>query len=148
MYIRLALLFTIVPTIELVLLIAMGSRFGIITTTAVILFTGFVGAWFAKQQGFEVLRHIERDLSRGIPPAHRLAEGALVVVGGVLLITPGILTDLVGFSLISPWFRRPTARRLVRWLARHVAIGDPSRGANQTPPSRKPDPPPFDHPVA
>lgn len=114
---RLLLLFTIVPAVELFLLLQLGSWMGPTSTFLLILLTGLLGAWLAKREGLAVLRELSQELQRGIPPGARLMEGALVVVGGLLLITPGVLTDLTGFLLIFPATRRWLAPRALAALA-------------------------------
>ncbi len=110
---KLFLLFTVVPAIELFLLLQMGSFLGPMPTFLFVLGTGILGAWLAKREGFAVLRQLQQDLGKGLPPATRLVEGALVLAGGMLLITPGVLTDLTGILLLMPPVRRSLAPRLV-----------------------------------
>lgn len=122
MFFRLLVLFTVVPAVELYLLIQLGQLIGPLATVGIILLTGFVGAAFAKREGLSVLRQIQADLREGIPPAGRLTEGLMVLVGGALLLTPGVLTDLVGFCLILPWTRPVLARSVGRYLSSRFTI--------------------------
>ena len=111
---KLFLLFTIVPTIELWLLFNVGAVIGFWETILLVIVTGLIGASMAKREGISVLREIQEAPSKGIPIGDKIGEGLLVLVGGVLLITPGILTDAFGFSLIIPFTRRlilPLAKR-------------------------------------
>ncbi|MBT3219652.1 MAG: FxsA family protein, partial [Proteobacteria bacterium] len=94
--VRLLLLFTLVPAIELFILLQIGSLLGPNLAFVIILVTGLAGAWLAKREGWMVLQHLRQELQRGIPPANRLMEGVLVLAGGLLLITPGVLTDITG----------------------------------------------------
>lgn len=113
---KLFLLFTIVPTVELWLLFQVGSILGFWETILIVIITGMIGASMAKREGLSVLREIQEAPSKGIPIGDKIGEGLLVLVGGVLLITPGILTDLFGFALIFPITRRlilPLARKYV-----------------------------------
>jgi UPF0716 protein FxsA len=110
---RLALLFIIIPAVELVLLVQLGARIGGLATFAIIVATGIAGAALAKRQGADVIRRVQSDLSQGRLPAQSLVDGALVLVAGVLLITPGILTDITGFLLLLPPVR--AAIRRVVW---------------------------------
>lgn len=120
MFARLLLLFTVVPALELYLLIYIGQWLGAFETVLIILVTGGVGAFLAKREGLGVIRRLKEEALTGLPPGDRIVEGVLVLVGGVLLITPGVLTDLTGFLLIMPWSRRWLAprvkARVVRWL--------------------------------
>ncbi len=109
MFLRLLLLMTIVPAIELFLLMKIGEAIGAWETVLIILATGSIGATLAKREGLGVLQKLQQDAQQGIPPAIRLVEGLLVIIGGVLLITPGVLTDLTGFLLILPFSRRAIA---------------------------------------
>ena len=136
---RLFLLFTLVPVIELALLIRIGTWLGPLPTIAIVFATGLVGAFLAKREGFAVLRQLRDELREGVPPGARLVEGALVVVGGVLLITPGVFTDLAGFALIFGPVRRRLAPVVLDWgmkRFRPIQIERP-----------EPKKPHFDHPV-
>lgn len=139
--IRLLLLFTIVPAIELFLLLQIGSWMGPTNTVLLILCTGLLGAWLAKREGLGVLATLAQELQGGLPPGERLMEGALVVAGGLLLVTPGVFTDLVGFLLIAPWSRRRIAPWALGALAQrfelqggsaHVGPGRPGRTARSS----------------
>ena len=105
MFLRLFLLFTLVPFIELVLLIKLASLHGWAFTIALILFTGVIGTMLVRWQGLMIMQRIRVEMSQGKPPTDSLMDGAMILVAGALLITPGILTDLVGFLLLWPLFR-------------------------------------------
>jgi UPF0716 protein FxsA len=120
---RLLLLFTVVPAAELFLLLQIGSAIGPTPTFLLLLLTGVVGAWLAKREGLAVLARLGEELQRGLPPGERVMEGALVVVGGLLLVTPGVLTDLAGVLLIFPPTRRWLAPRALRWLMGRFDVG-------------------------
>ena len=162
MLMRLLLLMTIVPAVELYLLMQLAEAMGIFETVLLILVTGSVGATLAKREGLGVLTSLQADLKKGLPPADRLVEGLLVLVGGTLLITPGVLTDLAGFSLIFPVTRRWLAPRVKNWGAKRfkfttLGAGVPPSGGGVPAPeasspesdfSRPDKPPPtvFEHP--
>ena len=113
-----------VPLAELWLLIEIGSRIGALTTVGLVVLTAVLGAGLLRWQGFETLRRAQASLARGVPPAVELVEGALLVVAGAFLLTPGFLTDAVGFALLVPGVRHAAAAALLRrWL------GPPSGGA-------------------
>ncbi len=120
MFARLLLLMTVVPALELYLLIHIGGLLGPAQTVLLIIVTGAAGAALAKREGIGVIRQLQQDTLSGLPPANRLVEGILVLVGGVLLITPGVLTDLLGFALIIPLTRRWLAPRVKDQVARRV----------------------------
>jgi UPF0716 protein FxsA len=156
---RLFLLFTIVPAVELYLLMQIGQLIGAAETVLLIVLTGIAGSYMAKREGVSVLRQLQQDAQKGIPPANRILEGLLVLIGGVLLITPGVLTDVLGFSLIAPWTRRALAPALKDAVMSRMAtsaeaggfkvnLGAPRHAA--TPPKQDSPPGasnPFDHPV-
>ena len=114
MVFRLFLLFTAVPLLELMILIELGRTMGLSATIGIVLLTGAIGAWAARAQGFYVLGQIQSELNTGQLPAEQLVDGAMVLVGGVLLITPGLLTDSVGFALMVPAVRRVIREMLMR----------------------------------
>lgn len=102
MFINLVLLFTIVPVSELFVLIEIGSHIGTMNTIALIILTGIIGASFAKSQGTRIIYEIRSALNQGQIPGKELLQGAMILAGGILLLTPGFITDLVGFSLLFP----------------------------------------------
>ena len=102
MFGRMLFLFIFLPMVELYLLIMLGSRIGAMPTIGLIVLTGIIGATLARQQGLSVLSKIQREMASGKPPTQELVEGALIVVGGIVLLTPGIVTDIFGFSLLFP----------------------------------------------
>ncbi len=115
-----------VPLLELWLLIEIGSRIGALTTVALVVLTAVLGAALLRWQGFETLRRAQEALARGVPPAVELVEGALLVVAGAFLLTPGFLTDAVGFALLVPDVRHAAAVALLRrWLGPPGGGGGP-----------------------
>ncbi len=103
---RLLLLFILVPAVELVLLIEIGSRIGTLATLALIVGTGALGAILARRQGLRIIRQIQGELEAGRLPTDSLMDGVLILVAAALLVTPGILTDAVGFACLMPASRR------------------------------------------
>jgi UPF0716 protein FxsA len=116
---RLALLFVLVPVIELVLLIRMGQLIGFWPTLAFVLLTGWAGAALARMEGLRVLARFQQELAMGRVPGQAILDGAAVLVGGALLLAPGILTDLAGLALLFP----PTRRLVQRWVRRRLEKG-------------------------
>jgi len=102
---RLFLAFTLIPLLELALLIKIGEYAGALPTIFLVVITGGIGVFLARNQGLIVLRQIQYDLQRGIVPGNSLIDGLLVLVGSVLLITPGLITDILGFLLLFPFSR-------------------------------------------
>jgi UPF0716 protein FxsA len=101
----LALLFILIPAIEIYLLIEIGSFIGGFNTILIVVVTGIVGAGLAKAQGLAVLNKVQTDLNGGKLPADQIIHGLLVFGGGLLLLTPGFLTDILGFSMVAPGSR-------------------------------------------
>lgn len=100
MLIKLLLLFTLVPLVELYLLIRLGSLIGALATVGLVAVTGVIGATLAKSQGFKIINKIKDSLGRGKMPTDQLIEGLFILIGGAMLLTPGLLTDLTGFAFI------------------------------------------------
>jgi UPF0716 protein FxsA len=101
----LILLFTVIPIIELALLIKIGQIWGLGNTLALVILTGILGAIFLKIQGISILRRINIELSQGILPSEALFDGFFIFCGGLLLITPGVITDILGLLLLLPLSR-------------------------------------------
>jgi UPF0716 protein FxsA len=102
---RLLLLFVLVPLLELAILIRLGSAIGFWPTIAMVVVTGTIGALLAKSQGLQVLAAIRVELGSGRMPTERLLDGLLILVGGAVLLTPGLLTDIAGLLLLIPFTR-------------------------------------------
>jgi len=98
LFARLALLFVGLPLLELFILVRMGELVGFLPTVGLVMLTGFAGATLARVEGLRTLWSIQGDLARGRVPGKALFEGLSILVGGALLLTPGILTDLLGFA--------------------------------------------------
>jgi UPF0716 protein FxsA len=121
---RLILIFIVVPLIEILLLIEIGSRIGALYTIFIIILTGILGASMMRQQGFTIIRNIQRDLSLGRMPTGELINGALVLVGGIVLLTPGFFTDAVGFVLLIPATRALIRKKIQLLIRRKIESGD------------------------
>ena len=113
MFLRLLLLFTVVPLVELFLLVKLGTVIGIGPTVLIVITTGVLGAWLARWQGLGVLRRLTEDLNEGRLPADALIDGLLILIAGAVLLTPGLITDALGFVLLVPQ-SRTLVRRLIR----------------------------------
>ena len=90
----------IVPTLELTLLLWASNAMGILPTLGLIIGTGMIGAFLAKKQGLKAFRDIQDSMGRLQPPGEHLINAAFVLVGGVLLLTPGFISDAIGLSLL------------------------------------------------
>jgi len=112
----LILLFTVVPVVELALLIKIGQHIGVGYTLTIVILTGVVGAYLARSQGFRTLRRIQEDINEGLMPAEKIFDGVMILCGGILLLTPGFITDLIGFMALVPF-----TRHLIKlWLKRKI----------------------------
>lgn len=109
---RLFLLFTVVPLVELMLLIEVGERIGALPTVLLVVVTGVVGAWLARREGARSWREVRRELGRGRIPGRELLSALLVLLAGALLVTPGVLTDAAGLLVLL----RPARARVVELL--------------------------------
>jgi len=123
MLIKLLLLFTLGPLIELYLLIELGRRIGAGPTIILVLATGFFGAILAKAQGFLVLRSITQTLRDGQLPGDELIDGVLVLLGAALLLTPGLISDATGFLFLLPMTRKRVRKLLIRKLKKALDEG-------------------------
>ena len=112
MFFKLLILFVTVPIIEIWILIDIGRGIGTLPTILLIIFTGIVGAYLTKRQGLMTIYKIKENLKMGIMPSEELIDGFLIVLAGGFLITPGILTDSVGFLLLYPKSRNFIKRYL------------------------------------
>ena len=121
---RLILIFIVVPLIEILLLIEIGSRIGALNTIFIIILTGILGASLMRHQGFTIIRNIQRDLPQGQMPTGELINGALVLVGGIVLLTPGFFTDAVGFVLLLPPTRALILKKIQLLIRRKIESGD------------------------
>ena len=124
MFIRLLILFTLVPVIELYVLIEAGRQIGVAPTIALIFLTGIAGAILARSQGFQLINRIQTDLNAGRVPANEMFDGAMILGGGLLLLTPGFCTDLFGFCLLTPLTRNHLKSWLKIWLEKKIARGE------------------------
>jgi UPF0716 protein FxsA len=117
---NLALLFVIVPIVELMLLIQLGQVVGLMPTLLLVLATGVGGAILARAEGVRVFFQFQRELASGRLPGQAMLDGIAVLVGGAFLLTPGVLTDMVGFSLLFPptrrWIQKAVRARLERQI--------------------------------
>lgn len=125
MFLRLLLLFTLVPLLELFLLVKLGTLIGVGATVLIVIATGILGASLARWQGLAVLRRLSEDLSQGRLPADALLDGLLIFIAGAVLLTPGLITDALGFFLLLP-----AGRAVVR---KTVAARLPTTGAGTDP---------------
>ena len=116
MFGRLLLLFIIVPLADLFLLMWISKFTGVMATISLVILTGFIGAWLARHQGSFVKGQIKDRLSQQQMPTDLIGDGAMIMFAAGLLLTPGLLTDILGFSFLIPacrtWYKKFFAKRL------------------------------------
>lgn len=123
MFGRLFLLFTLVPLLELALLIRIGEWLGVVPTVTLVLVTGVVGAGLARREGVRTWGRVQDELAAGRVPGGELLHALMVVVAGAFLVTPGVLTDVAGLGLLVRPLRELVIGRLRRSLERRVEEG-------------------------
>jgi UPF0716 protein FxsA len=136
----LALAFIVVPLAELAVIIAVGDAIGLLPTLLLLLGVSVAGAWLAKREGLAAWQRFQRALTEGRVPTVEVADGAMILLAGALLLTPGFLTDVVGILLLLPPTRalarrlapRLAARRLRRRRGRVMIVDGTARPADST----------------
>src|SRR6188474_2794635 len=124
----LALLFLVIPFAELAVIITVASHIGVVETIALLILVSVVGAWLCKREGVGVLRRIRDSLDRGELPHRELVDGALILLAGALLLTPGFLSDCVGILLLLPPTRAIARTVLARLLRSRLQMATAGTG--------------------
>ena len=115
---KLFLAFTIIPVSEIYILIAIGGQIGILPSIGLVILTGIVGANLARSQGLQTLGRIRDSFQQGVVPGEELLNALLIAIAGIVLLTPGFLTDAAGLFLLIP-----ATRTLCRgWLKRRIEL--------------------------
>ncbi len=122
MVLKLFLLFTIVPFVELYLLIKIGTEIGLLETLGLILLTGALGSWLAWHEGLRTMIRFQERMQQGELPTDQMIDGLLLLVAGAVLLTPGFLTDAMGFSLLLPPLRALIRGFLKNYLEKHMEL--------------------------
>ncbi len=112
MFLKLFLAFTLIPVAEIYLLIKLGAFLGAFNTVAIIILTGFAGAALARMQGLQTMQRIRLSLEQGVVPTEEMIDALLIFIAGIVLLTPGFITDMAGILLLFP----PTRRHIKRFL--------------------------------
>lgn len=121
---RILLLFIIiVPALEIALLLLSGRTLGLIPTVLLIISTGVLGAWLARREGSEAIQKVNRQMQTGQMPGDAILDGLCILIGGVVLLTPGFITDAVGFLLLIPATRKPFKRWMLTFIERKMKNG-------------------------
>ena len=124
MLLKLFLCFTLIPVIELYLLIKVGSVIGGFNTILLVILTGFAGAWLARMEGMHTMIKVRTNLQQGLVPAEDLLDALIIFIAGLVLITPGLMTDIFGLMLLWPVARNRFKRFLRRKFDEMQARGN------------------------
>jgi UPF0716 protein FxsA len=124
MFIRLLILFSIIPVIEITLLIKVGSIIGVLNTVLIVVLTAVAGAYLVRSEGLGVMHRMQKQMSMGIFPGDELINGAMLLVAGALLLTPGFFTDTIGFLLVLPATRGVFRRYIKQYINSMMDIVD------------------------
>ena len=120
MFFKLFLAFTLVPFIEIYLLIKIGAQVGAFNTILIVILTGLLGASLARLEGIKTMTKVRDSLNRGDLPAEEMLDAMLIFAAGVVLLTPGFITDLAGITLLVPktryWLKRWLRKKFDEWL--------------------------------
>jgi len=136
----LALVFVVVPVVEIYVLIRIGQTIGAWWTVLLLVADGFLGSWLMKHEGARAWTALREAVESRRMPARELADAALILVGGTLLVTPGFVSDIAGLFCVLP-FTRPVARRvLTRFLSRKFLTGPGAPGYRGGRDDRRDDP--------
>lgn len=119
----LIILFTVLPALEFYLLYQIGSSIGAFNTFTIIIVTGVAGAFLARTQGLSILHKIQSEVEKGAMPGKHIIHGFIVFGGGLLLLTPGFLTDILGFCMVIPGTRHIIVALASEYLKRGIANG-------------------------
>jgi UPF0716 protein FxsA len=131
----LIVLFIVVPIVEIYAIIQVGQALGPWWTIAILIADSILGSMLMRSQGRAAWRRFNEGLAAGRPPAREVLDGALIIFGGALLLTPGFVTDIVGLLFLLPPTRAVVRRLLVRrFAARMVVAGAGAFGPRRTPP--------------
>ncbi|MBS4191581.1 membrane protein FxsA [Bacillus sp. FJAT-49705] len=113
-----------VPAAEIAVLLLSGKIIGVWPTIALILFTGILGAYLAKKQGLETIRRVNEQLQHGHMPGDAILDGICILVGGILLLTPGFLTDITGLLMLAPptklFFKKLILKEFRKWIEKNT----------------------------
>nr|WP_239541418.1 FxsA family protein [Pullulanibacillus pueri] len=116
-------LFILIPLIELALLATSWHWIGFFSTLLIVILTGVIGGYIARQQALKIWNQLKNEVSQGVMPGNTLLEGAVTLIAGILLLTPGYLSDLTGFLLLIPFVRRKVRFMIYLWLKQQLSKG-------------------------
>ncbi len=126
MLFRLLLLLTVVPLVELMILLRIAKWINWEYTIALVIVTGIIGAWLARREGIKTFLKIQTDLQSGVAPASTMIDGVLILVAGAFLVTPGVLTDVCGFCLLIAPIRTRIRKKLAEAFQSRIVTLHPT----------------------
>ncbi|MCM3570689.1 FxsA family protein [Neobacillus mesonae] len=118
------LLIVVIPAAEIAVLLLSGKTIGIWPTILLILATGVIGAYLAKREGLQTIRRAQEQMSHGQIPGEAVLDGICILVGGVLLLTPGFITDITGFLLLFPPTRKVFKLLMMNSIRKRIEQGN------------------------
>ncbi len=128
MFFKLFLLFAIIPIVEIAVLVKLGTVIGGWYTILLVITTAIIGAYLVRIEGLSIMTRIQKSLKEGVFPAEELIDGALVLVAGAVLITPGLFTDFLGFCLVAPPIRKLFKGPIKAFLKKRAVMGAATMG--------------------
>jgi UPF0716 protein FxsA len=131
---KLFLLFTLAPAIELAILIYAGTKLGTLNTLSIVILTALAGSILVRKEGLDVLNRFRLSLEGGIFPSEEIMDGAMILVAGALLLTPGFITDIIGLAFVLPASREMIKPLIKSYINRKfIALGRGSPGGPDWP---------------
>ncbi len=122
MIFKLFLAFTLIPAMEIFLFIEIGKTIGTFNTFLLVIISGILGAYLAKMQGLQAISRIQHQLEQGIMPAEEMVDAFIILIAGIVLLTPGFITDIAGLLLLFPptrfYFKRFARYKFDQWIQR------------------------------
>ncbi|MFQ5900349.1 MAG: FxsA family protein [Thermodesulfobacteriota bacterium] len=122
MFLKLFLLFITVPILELAILIKIGTIIGTMNTIFLVIITALIGAYMVKREGLEVCYRFQENIGMEILPAEEIFDGAMILIAGAMLLTPGIITDTIGFLLVFPVSREVIKTNIKKCIEKKLQI--------------------------
>lgn len=124
MFFTLFFIFAVIPLIELGILIKIGTVIGTLNTITLVILTAAIGAYMVRMEGIGVLSRIQQNMQEGQFPTEELINGAMILVAGALLLTPGVCTDVIGFLMVIPVSRNVIKRLIKHYIEKKISSGD------------------------
>ncbi len=125
MFQLLFVLFIIIPIIEITVIMQVGALLGVWPTVAIVMLSAWLGAKYVRQQGLATLQSVQTKMAQGEMPSGEIVTGLMLLVAGVLLVTPGFVTDILGLSLLIPAVRKSIAEQ----AQKHIKVKQAAHGA-------------------